>query len=187
MGRADLPTYLPTCLSVCLSLSIYLLQTAYSVHLCLKQVQQSLQERQPIIERPLSFTERTLQERPLSFTEMTDSGSVRDSVGSFRDSERESITDREWEDYTANLGEVLQWLTKAEDTLKNQERISGNVDVVKDQFHEHEVRLYGLIATTTTNSKNNNNNNNSTNQNNNNNNSNSNNSDNNINNVNDIL
>ena len=47
----------------------------------------------------------------------------------------------EWEDYNETLTEVLTWLEKAETQLKSQAKISNDVDVVKDQFHEHEVRL----------------------------------------------
>lgn len=45
----------------------------------------------------------------------------------------------EWEDYNDTLTEVLTWLEKAEKQLKGQAKISNDVDVVKDQFHEHEV------------------------------------------------
>jgi dystrophin len=39
------------------------------------------------------------------------------------------------------LTEVLSWLEKAEKQLKGQAKISNDVDVVKDQFHEHEVTI----------------------------------------------
>ena len=72
--------------------------------------------------------ERSLEaERPDSF--VSETSSVRDSVGSFK----------EWEDYTTTLHEVLNWLSQAERTLESQERISDNVDAVKKQFHGHEV------------------------------------------------
>ena len=35
---------------------------------------------------------------------------------------------------------MLGWLEKAEKQLKGQAKISNDVDEVKDQFHEHEVR-----------------------------------------------
>ena len=47
----------------------------------------------------------------------------------------------EWEDYNDTLMEVLGWLEKAEKQLKGQAKISTDVDEVKDQFHEHEVRF----------------------------------------------
>ena len=72
--------------------------------------------------------ERSLEaERPDSF--VSETSSVRDSVGSFK----------EWEDYNTTLHEVLNWLSQAERTLESQERISDNVDAVKKQFHGHEV------------------------------------------------
>lgn len=40
------------------------------------------------------------------------------------------------------MTEVLTWLEQAEKNLKAQAQISNDVDEVKDQFHEHEVR-YG--------------------------------------------
>ena len=48
----------------------------------------------------------------------------------------------EWEDYNDTLMEVLGWLEKAEKQLKGQAKISNDVDEVKDQFHEHEVRFW---------------------------------------------
>lgn len=72
--------------------------------------------------------ERTQQaERPDSL--VSETSSVRDSVGSFK----------EWEDYNTALQDVLNWLSQAERTLESQERISDDVDAVKKQFHGHEV------------------------------------------------
>ena len=48
----------------------------------------------------------------------------------------------EWEDYNDTLSQVLTWLEQAEAQLKQQEPVSSNVDKVKDQFREHEVRIY---------------------------------------------
>ena len=61
---------------------------------------------------------------------VSETSSVRDSVGSFK----------EWEDYNAALQDVLNWLSQAERTLESQERISDDVDAVKKQFHGHEVK-----------------------------------------------
>lgn len=66
-------------------------------------------------------------ERPDSM--VSETSSIRDSVGSFK----------EWEDYNTALQDVLNWLSKAERTLESQENISGEVDAVKKQFHGHEV------------------------------------------------
>ncbi|XP_015764873.1 PREDICTED: dystrophin-like [Acropora digitifera] len=79
--------------------------------------------------------ERSLEaERPDSF--VSETSSVRDSVGSFK----------EWEDYTTTLHEVLNWLSQAERTLESQERISDNVDAVKKQFHGHEDFMMELTS-----------------------------------------
>ena len=48
----------------------------------------------------------------------------------------------EWEDYNDTLSQVLTWLEQAEAQLKQQEPVSNNVDKVKDQFREHEVRIF---------------------------------------------
>ena len=72
--------------------------------------------------------EQTLQEqRPDSL--VSETSSVRDSVGSFK----------EWEDYSQALQDVLTWLSQAERTLESQRAISKDVDAVKEQFHSHEV------------------------------------------------
>ena len=60
---------------------------------------------------------------------VSETSSVRDSVGSFK----------EWEDYNSALQDVLNWLSQAERTLESQENISDDVDAVKKQFHGHEV------------------------------------------------
>lgn len=46
----------------------------------------------------------------------------------------------EWDDYNETLNQVLAWLLQAETQLKQQENISDQVDQVKEQFREHEVR-----------------------------------------------
>ena len=60
---------------------------------------------------------------------VSETSSVRDSVGSFK----------EWEDYNSALQEVLNWISQAERTLESQQPISDDVDTVKKQFHGHEV------------------------------------------------
>ena len=60
---------------------------------------------------------------------VSETSSVRDSVGSFK----------EWEDYNSALQDVLNWLSQAERTLESQQPISDDVDTVKKQFHGHEV------------------------------------------------
>lgn len=93
----------------------------------------------PTVSNTLFKVEHVLQGRPDSFY---DSDSIRNSMGSFRDSagsNRDSVGDHDWEEYNAQLQEVLQWLSKAESKLRSQPAVSLNVDVVKDQFHEHEV------------------------------------------------
>ncbi|KAK2570584.1 Dystrophin [Acropora cervicornis] len=82
-----------------------------------------------------TVVERSLEaERPDSF--VSETSSVRDSVGSFK----------EWEDYNTTLHEVLNWLSQAERTLESQERISDNVDAVKKQFHGHEDFMMELTS-----------------------------------------
>ena len=79
--------------------------------------------------------ERTQEsERPDSM--VSETSSVRDSVGSFK----------EWEDYNSALQDVLNWLSQAERTLESQENISDDVDAVKKQFHGHEVKKYRNIS-----------------------------------------
>lgn len=79
--------------------------------------------------------ERTQEsERPDSM--VSETSSVRDSVGSFK----------EWEDYNSALQDVLNWLSQAERTLESQENISDDVDAVKKQFHGHEVNKYRIIS-----------------------------------------
>ena len=46
----------------------------------------------------------------------------------------------EWDDYNETLTQVLAWLLQAETQLKQQEPVSDVVDLVKEQFREHEVR-----------------------------------------------
>ena len=78
--------------------------------------------------------ERTQEaERPDSM--VSETSSVRDSVGSFK----------EWEDYSSALQDVLNWLSQAERTLESQERISDDVDAVKKQFHSHEVNKFDIF------------------------------------------
>ena len=77
-------------------------------------------------------------ERPDSMASET--SSVRDSVGSFK----------EWEDYSSALQDVLNWLSQAERTLESQEPISNDVDAVKKQFHGHEVDIKAFFAVSLT-------------------------------------
>lgn len=46
------------------------------------------------------------------------------------------------ENYQTALEEVLTWLLSAEDALQAQGDISNDVEVVKEQFHTHEVYVY---------------------------------------------
>lgn len=46
------------------------------------------------------------------------------------------------ENYQTALEEVLTWLLSAEDALQAQGDISNDVEVVKEQFHTHEVCVY---------------------------------------------
>lgn len=46
------------------------------------------------------------------------------------------------ENYQTSLEEVLTWLLSAEDALQAQGDISNDVEVVKEQFHTHEVYIY---------------------------------------------
>lgn len=46
------------------------------------------------------------------------------------------------ENYQTALEEVLSWLLSAEDALQAQGDISNDVEVVKEQFHTHEVYVY---------------------------------------------
>lgn len=46
------------------------------------------------------------------------------------------------ENYQTALEEVLTWLLSAEDALQAQGDISNDVEVVKEQFHTHEVYIY---------------------------------------------
>ena len=51
----------------------------------------------------------------------------------------------EWDDYNETLTQVLTWLIQAETQLKQQEAISQDVDLVKEQFREHEVLFDFLV------------------------------------------
>ena len=53
--------------------------------------------------------------------------------------EEKTSSPGEWRDYYEKLNDVLAWLEKAEKQLNSQAKISDDVDVVKDQFHEYEV------------------------------------------------
>ena len=52
----------------------------------------------------------------------------------------------EWDDYNETLTQVLTWLIQAETQLKQQEAISQDVDLVKEQFREHEVLFYFVFS-----------------------------------------
>ena len=43
--------------------------------------------------------------------------------------------------YQESLESVLAWLLEAEETLQKQDHIAGDVQKVKQQFHEHEVSV----------------------------------------------
>lgn len=49
------------------------------------------------------------------------------------------------DNYQTALEEVLTWLLSAEDALQAQGDISSDVEVVKEQFHTHEVHVYNLV------------------------------------------
>lgn len=49
------------------------------------------------------------------------------------------------ESYQTALEEVLTWLLTAEDSLQAQGDISNDVEVVKEQFHTHEVHVYNNV------------------------------------------
>ena len=53
----------------------------------------------------------------------------------------------EWEDYNETLAQVLTWLLQAETQLKQQTPVSEKVDVVKEQFREHEVSIEPVCIT----------------------------------------
>lgn len=57
------------------------------------------------------------------------------------------ITVRRFEDYQMCLEEVLTWLLDAEETLQSMATIDENdVDLVKQQFREHEVCIRKLFS-----------------------------------------
>lgn len=47
--------------------------------------------------------------------------------------------------YQTALEEVLTWLLSAEEALQAQGDISSDVEVVKEQFHTHEVCIYNHL------------------------------------------
>lgn len=51
-------------------------------------------------------------------------------------------SEKDLENYQTALEEVLTWLLSAEDALQAQGDISNDVEVVKEQFHTHEVYVY---------------------------------------------
>ncbi|XP_027543095.1 utrophin isoform X2 [Neopelma chrysocephalum] len=54
--------------------------------------------------------------------------------------------DMDLDSYQAALEEVLTWLLSAEDTFREQEEISGDVEEVKEQFSTHEGFMMELTA-----------------------------------------
>lgn len=50
------------------------------------------------------------------------------------------------ENYQTALEEVLTWLLSSEDALQAQGDISNDVEVVKEQFHTHEVYVYANLS-----------------------------------------
>lgn len=55
-------------------------------------------------------------------------------------------SEMELENYQTALEEVLTWLLSAEDALQAQGDISNDVEVVKEQFHTHEVYVYTNLS-----------------------------------------
>lgn len=55
-------------------------------------------------------------------------------------------SEMELENYQTALEEVLTWLLSAEDALQAQGDISNDVEVVKEQFHTHEVYVYSNLS-----------------------------------------
>lgn len=53
-------------------------------------------------------------------------------------------SEKDLENYQTALEEVLTWLLSAEDALQAQGDISNDVEVVKEQFHTHEVYVYTI-------------------------------------------
>lgn len=62
-----------------------------------------------------------------------------DSQGEEASSSPNPHRDLQLERYQTALEEVLTWLLSAEDSLQAQSPISNQVEVVKEQFHTHEV------------------------------------------------
>lgn len=128
-----------------------IVSSTYHTEHTVKHVKKGYDEREPV--RYVTTTSTTVKEPPIQHSAITtlversqeadrpdsivsETSSVRDSVGSFK----------EWEDYNTALQDVLNWLSKAERTLESQERISDDVDAVKKQFHGHEDFMMELTS-----------------------------------------
>lgn len=127
------------------------ISSTYHTEHTVKHVKKGYDEREPV--RYVTTTSTTVKEPPIQHSAITtvversqeserpdsmvsETSSIRDSVGSFK----------EWEDYNTALQDVLNWLSKAERTLESQENISGEVDAVKKQFHGHEDFMMELTS-----------------------------------------
>lgn len=125
--------------------------STYHTEHTVKHVKKGYDEREPV--RYVTTTCTTVKEPPIQHSAITtvveqtqnaerpdsmvsETSSVRDSVGSFK----------EWEDYNSALQEVLNWLSQAERTLESQQPISDDVDTVKKQFHGHEDFMMELTS-----------------------------------------
>lgn len=127
------------------------ISSTYHTEHTVKHVKKGYDEREPV--RYVTTTSTTVKEPPIQHSAITtvversqeserpdsmvsETSSIRDSVGSFK----------EWEDYNTALQDVLNWLSQAERTLESQENISGEVDAVKKQFHGHEDFMMELTS-----------------------------------------
>ncbi|KFP32206.1 Utrophin, partial [Colius striatus] len=73
---------------------------------------------------------------------------LEEEQGSSRAETPSTVTevDMDLDSYQAALEEVLTWLLSAEDTFREQEEISGDVEEVKEQFSTHEGFMMELTA-----------------------------------------
>lgn len=65
------------------------------------------------------------------------------SLSSTTSSQQSNVSSLELVSYQDSLESVLAWLLEAEESLKQQGDIADNVQIVKDQFHHHEVSGHG--------------------------------------------
>ncbi|XP_065691443.2 utrophin isoform X1 [Patagioenas fasciata] len=73
---------------------------------------------------------------------------LEEEQGSSRADTPSTVTevDMDLDSYQVALEEVLTWLLSAEDTFREQEEISGDVEEVKEQFSTHEAFMMELTA-----------------------------------------